>query len=174
MEGYFRRFTHNETGRWHPWLLGGRAEGAAIIGGESWELTGVRVYGEERSNTSPVTSASGYGATGARCARARPNSRVWSTARWPAPRRNWYDGPAAVHNRHDAVRFRANGVVCPEYFGQLRGGGPAGGPTGGPDGGPLGGGGGVGAPPGWNCWGGPAGGDGWPNGGGPGGGVCCP
>lgn len=32
---------------WHPWLLGGRARGAAIIGGERWELTGAQVYGEK-------------------------------------------------------------------------------------------------------------------------------
>ncbi|WP_260684240.1 tocopherol cyclase family protein [Rhodococcus sp. KBS0724] len=32
---------------WHPWLLGGRAEGTAIIDGEVWDLTGAQVYGEK-------------------------------------------------------------------------------------------------------------------------------
>ena len=32
---------------WHPWLLGGRAVGAAIIDGQRWDLTGAQVYGEK-------------------------------------------------------------------------------------------------------------------------------
>ncbi|CAM3987210.1 tocopherol cyclase family protein [Smaragdicoccus niigatensis] len=32
---------------WHPWLLGGRAEGTAIVGGAEWNLDGARVYGEK-------------------------------------------------------------------------------------------------------------------------------
>ncbi|MFX1759318.1 tocopherol cyclase family protein [Rhodococcus sp. As11] len=32
---------------WHSWLLGGRAEGYAILGDEKWELTGSQVYGEK-------------------------------------------------------------------------------------------------------------------------------
>ena len=32
---------------WHPWLLGGRAEGRALVGGEEWDLTGAQVYGEK-------------------------------------------------------------------------------------------------------------------------------
>ncbi|TJZ79494.1 hypothetical protein FCG67_07660 [Rhodococcus oryzae] len=32
---------------WHPWLLGGRAEGTAVLGGEDWDLTGAQVYAEK-------------------------------------------------------------------------------------------------------------------------------
>ena len=32
---------------WHPWLLGGQVSGAAIIGGERWDLSGASVYGEK-------------------------------------------------------------------------------------------------------------------------------
>jgi hypothetical protein len=32
---------------WHPWLLGGRAEGRAVLGDEVWELDGAQVYGEK-------------------------------------------------------------------------------------------------------------------------------
>ncbi|MFD6858994.1 tocopherol cyclase family protein [Rhodococcus sp. NPDC060090] len=32
---------------WHPWLLGGRAEGRAVLGGEVWELDGAQVYCEK-------------------------------------------------------------------------------------------------------------------------------
>ena len=32
---------------WHPWLLGGRAEGWADVDGERWELDGAQVYGEK-------------------------------------------------------------------------------------------------------------------------------
>lgn len=32
---------------WHPWLLGGRATGTAIVGGERWELDGWQVYAEK-------------------------------------------------------------------------------------------------------------------------------
>lgn len=32
---------------WHPWLLGGRAEGSAVLDGEVWDLTGAQVYGEK-------------------------------------------------------------------------------------------------------------------------------
>lgn len=32
---------------WHPWLLGGRAVGSAVIDGEVWDLTGALVYGEK-------------------------------------------------------------------------------------------------------------------------------
>ncbi|WOP18396.1 tocopherol cyclase family protein [Raineyella sp. LH-20] len=32
---------------WHPWLLGGRAAGEAILGGEIWRLDGAAVYGEK-------------------------------------------------------------------------------------------------------------------------------
>lgn len=32
---------------WHPWLLGGRATGSATIGGTTWELRDVDVYGEK-------------------------------------------------------------------------------------------------------------------------------
>jgi hypothetical protein len=31
---------------WHPWLLGGRASGSAVVGGERWELDGWQVYAE--------------------------------------------------------------------------------------------------------------------------------
>jgi hypothetical protein len=32
---------------WHPWLLGGRAEGVATVGGETWPLDGAQVYAEK-------------------------------------------------------------------------------------------------------------------------------
>ncbi|MFD0867403.1 hypothetical protein ACFQ06_16535, partial [Tessaracoccus lubricantis] len=32
---------------WHPWLLGGRADGGAVVDGEAWGLTGAAVYGEK-------------------------------------------------------------------------------------------------------------------------------
>ena len=32
---------------WHPWLLGGHAQGTAILGGERWDLDGAQVYGEK-------------------------------------------------------------------------------------------------------------------------------
>jgi hypothetical protein len=32
---------------WHPWLLGGRAHGTAVVGGDTWELDGWDVYGEK-------------------------------------------------------------------------------------------------------------------------------
>lgn len=32
---------------WHPWLLGGRASGTAVLGGERWELDGWQVYAEK-------------------------------------------------------------------------------------------------------------------------------
>lgn len=32
---------------WHPWLLGGRAEGVAVVGGERWEIRGAQAYGEK-------------------------------------------------------------------------------------------------------------------------------
>ncbi len=32
---------------WHPWLLGGRAEGTATLGEETWELDGAEVYAEK-------------------------------------------------------------------------------------------------------------------------------
>ncbi len=32
---------------WHPWLLGGRATGTAILGGEQWDLNGSAVYAEK-------------------------------------------------------------------------------------------------------------------------------
>jgi len=32
---------------WHPWLLGGRAHGSAIVGGERWDLDGWQVYAEK-------------------------------------------------------------------------------------------------------------------------------
>ncbi len=32
---------------WHPWLLGGTAQGIARIGDESWDLDGWQVYGEK-------------------------------------------------------------------------------------------------------------------------------
>jgi hypothetical protein len=32
---------------WHPWLLGGRASGTAVVGGTTWEFAGARVYGEK-------------------------------------------------------------------------------------------------------------------------------
>ena len=32
---------------WHPWLLGGRVEGTATLGGEEWNLDGAQVYGEK-------------------------------------------------------------------------------------------------------------------------------
>lgn len=32
---------------WHPWLLGGRAHGEAILGGEVWQLDGAATYGEK-------------------------------------------------------------------------------------------------------------------------------
>lgn len=32
---------------WHPWLLGGRATGTAVVGGRTWQLDGAQVYGEK-------------------------------------------------------------------------------------------------------------------------------
>ncbi|MFD6883453.1 tocopherol cyclase family protein [Rhodococcus sp. NPDC060084] len=32
---------------WHPWLLGARAEGYAVLGDEKWDLDGAQVYGEK-------------------------------------------------------------------------------------------------------------------------------
>jgi hypothetical protein len=32
---------------WHPWLLGGRATGTAVLGDEEWTLDGVQVYAEK-------------------------------------------------------------------------------------------------------------------------------
>ena len=32
---------------WHPWLLGGRASGRAVLGDEVWELDGAQVYAEK-------------------------------------------------------------------------------------------------------------------------------
>ncbi len=32
---------------WHPWLLGGRAEGVAYVGGDTWDLSGWQVYAEK-------------------------------------------------------------------------------------------------------------------------------
>jgi len=32
---------------WHPWLLGGRAEGTATVGEETWSLDGAHVYAEK-------------------------------------------------------------------------------------------------------------------------------
>lgn len=32
---------------WHPWLLGGRADGRVVVGQESWELDGWSVYAEK-------------------------------------------------------------------------------------------------------------------------------
>ncbi|QBJ95750.1 hypothetical protein ERC79_07075 [Rhodococcus sp. ABRD24] len=32
---------------WHPWLLGGRAEGTATVGDETWDLDGAQVYCEK-------------------------------------------------------------------------------------------------------------------------------
>ncbi|MEO7588661.1 MAG: tocopherol cyclase family protein [Arachnia sp.] len=32
---------------WHPWLLGGRASGTAIIGDSRWDFTDAQVYGEK-------------------------------------------------------------------------------------------------------------------------------
>jgi tocopherol cyclase len=32
---------------WHPWLLGGRATGAATIGAETWQLNDAQVYAEK-------------------------------------------------------------------------------------------------------------------------------
>ncbi|NMN97265.1 tocopherol cyclase family protein [Antrihabitans stalactiti] len=32
---------------WHPWLLGGRVEGTATVGGDEWNLDGAQVYGEK-------------------------------------------------------------------------------------------------------------------------------
>lgn len=32
---------------WHPWLLGGRASGTAVVGGERWDLDGAEVYAEK-------------------------------------------------------------------------------------------------------------------------------
>lgn len=32
---------------WHPWLLGGRAVGTAVVGDEEWDLTGAQVYAEK-------------------------------------------------------------------------------------------------------------------------------
>lgn len=32
---------------WHPWLLGGRAQGWADVDGERWDLDGAQVYGEK-------------------------------------------------------------------------------------------------------------------------------
>lgn len=32
---------------WHPWLLGGKASGRAIVGDEEWDFTDAQVYGEK-------------------------------------------------------------------------------------------------------------------------------
>ncbi len=32
---------------WHPWLLGGRASGVAVVDGQRWEFTDAAVYGEK-------------------------------------------------------------------------------------------------------------------------------
>lgn len=32
---------------WHPWLLGGRASGAVVVGDLSWEVADAQVYGEK-------------------------------------------------------------------------------------------------------------------------------
>lgn len=32
---------------WHPWLLGGRANGTATVGGETWELRDAQIYAEK-------------------------------------------------------------------------------------------------------------------------------
>ena len=32
---------------WHPWLLGGRADGTATIGGKTWPLDGAQIYAEK-------------------------------------------------------------------------------------------------------------------------------
>ncbi len=32
---------------WHPWLLGGRAHGSAVVGDERWEIDGWQVYAEK-------------------------------------------------------------------------------------------------------------------------------
>lgn len=32
---------------WHPWMLGGRASGIAVLGGETWEFDNTQVYGEK-------------------------------------------------------------------------------------------------------------------------------
>lgn len=32
---------------WHPWLLGGRASGQAVVAGEVWDLDGAQVYAEK-------------------------------------------------------------------------------------------------------------------------------
>lgn len=32
---------------WHPWLLGGRASGTAVVGGQEWDLDGAQVYAEK-------------------------------------------------------------------------------------------------------------------------------
>ncbi|MCG6567311.1 tocopherol cyclase family protein [Tessaracoccus sp. ZS01] len=32
---------------WHPWLLGGTADGGAVVDGERWDLSGAAVYGEK-------------------------------------------------------------------------------------------------------------------------------
>ncbi|NMB23485.1 MAG: hypothetical protein GX983_09035 [Corynebacterium sp.] len=32
---------------WHPWLLGGKASGTAIVGDETWEFTNAQVYAEK-------------------------------------------------------------------------------------------------------------------------------
>lgn len=32
---------------WHPWLLGGRASGTAVVGGSRWDFADAQVYGEK-------------------------------------------------------------------------------------------------------------------------------
>ncbi|WP_370891830.1 tocopherol cyclase family protein [Janibacter sp. GXQ6167] len=32
---------------WHPWLLGGRADGTATLDGRTWQIVGAQVYGEK-------------------------------------------------------------------------------------------------------------------------------
>ena len=32
---------------WHPWLLGGKASGTAVVGGEAWRFENAQVYGEK-------------------------------------------------------------------------------------------------------------------------------
>lgn len=32
---------------WHPWLLGGRAHGTAVLGSQRWDFAGAQIYGEK-------------------------------------------------------------------------------------------------------------------------------
>ncbi len=55
---------------WHPWLLGGRAHGSAVVGDERWELDGWQVYAEKTG--APAVSRKPGGGGRRRVRRFRP------------------------------------------------------------------------------------------------------